>query len=147
MPGQRLNIDWEKLKCEYALGTMSTNDMAEKYGCSHSTILKHCQSDHWKAARKAYKDKMVKSAIHEAAEAAGDKLFSLMQASDKLDDMIGHICLLLDNEELTVRDIKDLASAIKDAITIKRDLWNLPKEKAKEAEIVVRFDGPEEYAT
>ena len=146
MPGKRLNLDREQIKYEYAVGNLTTRQIADKYASSRSTVLKRCQSDHWEAARTEYKKEMYENAMKDAAKEAGNKLFALMEASDKLDLMIAKICDLLDNESLTVRELKDLTSTIKDAIVIKRDLWNLPKEDGQDTEIVVRFDGAEKYA-
>jgi len=147
MPGKRLNLDWEKIKYEYAVGNLTTRQIADKYECSRSTVLKRCQADHWEAARTEYKKETYENAMKGAAKEAGDKLFALMEASDRLDLMIAKICRLLDNEQLTVRDLKDLTATIKDAIVIKRDLWNIPKESGADTELVVRFEGGEEFAT
>lgn len=148
MPGKRLNLDWEALKYEYTVSGISLSKMAEKYGCSFSTLANHCHADHWKEARGEYRKKTFDKASEMASDEAGNRLFSLMEASNALDRMIFKVCTLADdenNESLDVKILKDLAATIKDAIAIKRDLWNLPKENVEGAEITVRFEDSEDF--
>lgn len=145
MAGRKLSQEkWDEIKYQYAISNLSVREISNRHKIPISTVAKRCQSDHWTQARKEYRKKAYESAIDEAAGKESSKLAVLMKASDKLDDMIKKICIMMDDSELTIRDIKDLTSAIKDAIAIKRDLWSIPKEPTEGSDVVYRFDNSED---
>lgn len=44
----RPRIDWSAIERDYRTGVMSLRDMADKHGCSHSTIANYAGRQGWK---------------------------------------------------------------------------------------------------
>ena len=67
-------IDWTKLKSEYATTGISYRGIAEKYGLGQTNVERHARQEKWREARKKYREKCAETAINKLARAEGNKL-------------------------------------------------------------------------
>lgn len=66
-------MDWNKIKQEYIRSHKSYRQLAEKYGCSESTLRKRAAKEHWSAARNSFGTKKERLFIEKTAEKTAEK--------------------------------------------------------------------------
>ncbi len=114
------NNNWEAMRMEYIAGFISDNgshqyrtleEIADRYGVAHSTLLNHSSAEHWTAQRAAFQEKIYKQAFTQFE----NDMQAYLSMSDRLaaraaNLMLQHIVNRLEN----ATDDKEL-----DALTVK----------------------------
>ena len=124
------------IEVEYIAGDESIRELAARHGISKKCVADRCQKNGWvkkrEKARKAKKGKLLGKRL----TADVKRLEKAMSSSDKLDNLIDEVLTLLNsNPSLVLGNLGGLgtvAAALKNAIGIKRDLYDLPSEREKQ---------------
>lgn len=119
------SVNWNELKIEYITTDISYRKMSAKYGIPMNTIVHAAKTAEWTKERKRYREKVVSKTLRKVSELESNKLAKLVRVSDNLDELIEQV-MEAKKEELSTQDVRNLALTIKDAISIKRNVYHLP---------------------
>lgn len=131
-----MNInDWAKIKTEYVTSNVTYDELAKKYGVSKRAVYMHGSKEEWVKERQEYCRNIADGVIQSSASEEIDRLNSLKTASNNLADYINKKIenLVVSNEDISVRAIKDYVTAIKDLATTVRSLYNIETISESEA--------------
>ena len=123
-------MDWNKLRAEYIAGGISYRKLAEKYGVSFSTLRDIAIREKWTDLKAQAQNKSVTKLVESVAKQNGTYTVSVIDVADKL---LNKIETLIDSEGITISNIKDLTSSLKnlkDIKGIKSDI-DLKEQKAR----------------
>ena len=109
-------MDWNKLKAEYVAGGISYRELAKKHGVSFSTLRNIAIREKWTELREQARNKAVTKLVDSIAKDNAAHTVNIYDVADKL---LGKIESLMMEETLTIANIKDLTSAIKNIKEIK----------------------------
>ena len=148
------SVDWKAIKAEYIAGGIGYRKLAEKYGVSFGTLSKIAMRENWTDLRKKACEKtgMV------LAETIGKRNAKKSAKIDTVVDMLlDRLIERLDSYMIEGKDVKSIASALKDLRELKgiKDNLDVKEQKArirkleKEAseddktdnEIIVKIEG------
>ena len=123
-------MDWNKLKAEYIAGGISYRKLAEKYSVSFSTLRDIAIREKWTDLKAQAQNKSVTKLVESVAKQNGTYTVSVIDVADKL---LNKIESLIDAEGLTISNVKDLTSAIKNLKEIKgiKSDIDLKEQKAR----------------
>ena len=123
-------MDWNKLKAEYIAGGISYRKLAEKYSVSFSTLRDIAIREKWTDLKAQAQNKSVTKLVESVAKQNGTYTVSVIDVADKL---LNKIESLIDAEGLTISNVKDLTSAIKNLKEIKgiKSEIDLKEQKAR----------------
>ena len=123
-------MDWNKLKAEYIAGGISYRKLAEKYGVSFSTLRDIAIREKWTDLKAQAQNKSVTKLVESVAKQNGKHTVSVIDVADKL---LNKIETMIEAEGLTISNVKDLASAIKNLKEIKgiKSEIDLKEQKAR----------------
>lgn len=123
-------MDLKKAKAEYIAGGISYKKLAEKYGVSFSIIRRAAEKENWTDLKAQAMQKASMKIVESVANQNGTHTVSVIDVADKL---LKKIETLMDAEGLTISNVKDLTSALKnlrDVKGIKSDI-DLKEQKAR----------------
>ena len=148
------SVDWKAIKAEYIAGGIGYRKLAEKYGVSFSTLSQLAMREKWTDLRKKANDKADTDLAERIGKRNAKKSAKIDDLADRLLDKIG---ALMDALIIEGKDVKAIASALKDIKEIKgiKDKLDVKEQKArirkleKEAseenktdnEIIVKIEG------
>ena len=123
-------MDWNKLKAEYIAGGISYRKLAEKYSVSFSTLRDIAIREKWTDLKVQAQNKSVTKLVESVAKQNGTYTVSVIDVADKL---LNKIESLIDAEGLTISNVKDLTTAIKNLKEIKgiKSDIDLKEQKAR----------------
>lgn len=123
-------VDLKKAKAEYIAGGISYKRLAEKYGVSFSIIRRAAERENWTDLKAQAVQKANIKIVESVAEQNGTHTVGVIDVADKL---LTKIESLIDMEGLTISNIKDLTSAIKNLKEIKgiKSDIDLKEQKAR----------------
>jgi len=123
-------VDLKKAKAEYIAGGISYKRLAEKYGVSFSIIRRAAEREKWTDLKAQAEQKANIKIVESVAEQNGTHSVGVIDVADKL---LNKIEKLIDTEGLTISNIKDLTSAIKNLKEIKgiKSDIDLKEQKAR----------------
>ena len=153
------NLDWKKLKTEYATTNKSYREIADKYGVSRTVVGRHGRDEEWSEARKKYRDKRDKKVIQKVASSAAEReariLTDVQKAAEQMgavlhkvvedeDQFFLHLITDWQGEGVSVtrcekadkadtKAIRDFTGALKDLTAVLRDLYDLPTLRERQA--------------
>ena len=144
--GARRAIDWEGVEREYRANQLSLRDIGQRFGISHTSILKRASRLQWTRdlagqVRQRVAERLVmpeslapeqlKRAVEDAADRAVDVIKGHRQQIATARSIVDAIFVELSDKEapptLTVRAavIGSLSSAMKNLITLERQAFNM----------------------
>lgn len=109
-------MDWNKLKAEYIAGGISYRKLAQKHGVSFSTLRNIAIREKWTELREQASNKTVTKLVESIAK---DNAAHKVSINDVADKLLNKIEALIGEEYLSITNIKDLSSAIKNIKEIK----------------------------
>ena len=109
-------MDWNKLKAEYVAGGISYRELAKKHGVSFNTLKTIAIRENWTDLRQQANNNTTTRIVEKVVEENAKHTASIYDVADKL---LGKIESLMMEEKLTIANIKDLTSAIKNIKEIK----------------------------
>jgi uncharacterized protein YjcR len=123
-------VDWNKLRAEYIAGGISYRKLAEKYGVSFSTLRDIAIREKWTGLKSQAQNKSVTKLVESVAKQNGTYTVSVIDVADKL---LNKIETMIDAEGLTISNIKDLSSSLKNLKEIKgiKSDIDLKEQKAR----------------
>ena len=150
--------DWAEIRDDYMTGTLTYDQIAEKYGVSLTQVKKHGGDEGWFGLRKEFRTKCIPAVMDAAAAAKGriaERIYAgAEKALDKIDKAL--------ETAKTGKEIKALTSAIKDVkeimdirteLDVKEQLARIEKmrreaepDNQEGREVAVNLNGVEEYA-
>lgn len=129
-------VDWELIRSEYVSTNATFKELAEKYGMKHDYLRKKASRGKWKEDRDEFRRKRTQKAINKAINRGSEDicqyLLKLKGCSTELDLAIERV--LQQRDKLTPQDVRLMASALKDAIWIKKQLYDIPTQAEREAQ-------------
>ena len=133
---------WTKIRNEYVTGEMGYRPLAEQYGITLKALATRAKQEKWPELRKAHIDSMATELLRQAHDEQVDKqyahLIKLQESADKLVDIA---CAVMDDPE-SVKDtygrydprrLRDLSSAVRELLTITRNVSDLPSIQERSA--------------
>lgn len=122
-------MDWKQIKAEYVAGGTSYRKLAEKYDVSFSIIRRAAKKENWTDLKAQARQKANMKIVESVASQNGTHTVGVIDVADKL---LKKIEKMID-AELTISNIKDLASAIKNLKEIKgiKSEIDLKEQKAR----------------
>lgn len=132
----------KKMATEFFKGGITLPDLGAKYGLSKAEVQLLAREGNWTREKRRYTQEVIKKATDKAIESESEKLAQLMDASNKLDKALVR---LLSSDEVqslfTPQDLQYMARALKDAVTAKRIVYNMPtlEEQARIANLSGRM--------
>lgn len=136
-----MNInDWAKIKTEYVTSNVTYDELAAKYGVSKRAVYMHGSKEEWVKERQEYCRSIADGVIQNSASEEIDRLNSLKTASNNLADYINKKIenLVVNNEDISVRAIKDYVTALKDLVPTVRSLYNIETISESEARQIAK---------
>ena len=124
------SVDWKKIKAEYIAGGIGYRKLAEKHGVSFGTLSKIAMRENWTDLRK----KACEKTGTVLAEKIGKRNANKSAKIDKLVDMLlDKLCERMDDLITEGRDVKSIASALKDLKDLKgiKDKLDEQEQKAR----------------
>jgi uncharacterized protein YjcR len=86
------NFDWEKIKAEYISSSISTRDLAQKYGISYGTLRDRAQKEKWPEQRKKYRNRTVAKTVQKTSDRISSRIAKELEKeyfiADKLADVL-----------------------------------------------------------
>lgn len=124
------SVDWKAIKAEYIAGGIGYRKLAEKYGVSFSTLSQLAMREKWTDLRKKANDKADTDLAERIGKRNAKKSAKIDDLADRLLDKIG---ALMDALIVEGKDVKAIASALKDIKEIKgiKDKLDLKEQKAR----------------
>ncbi len=131
-----MGADWERIKEEYIATDISYRGLADKYGVSFNTLKDRAKRELWKRKRDAFVEEVTARSLQEVRDGApqdirrgvveggADKLLALCGAADKAVELL--LKKMGENEEVSVKMVRDIAAALKDLVAVTRNLYGLP---------------------
>ena len=110
------SVDWNVIKTEYIAGRTSYRKLAEKYGVSFSTLSHIAMREKWTDLRQQTSDKTDTKLVESLGKRNAKHSAKIEALADKLLDKIGE---LMDSIIVEGKDIKSIASALKDIKELK----------------------------
>lgn len=110
------SVDWNVIKAEYIAGRTSYRKLAEKYGVSFSTLSQIAMREKWTDLRQQTSDKTETNLVKSIGKRNAKHSAKIDALADRLLDKIGEV---MDSIILEGKDIKSIASALKDIKEIK----------------------------
>lgn len=114
--GRSTMADWAKIKAEYIKGGISTRKLAEKHCVSYTTIARKCRDEKWTAARQQAESRTTEKIVEACAAKEAKKVNKIDVAAELLLDQVAR---LAENKVLTTKQLRELASTLKDIRDIK----------------------------
>lgn len=113
-----ISIDFDKVEKEYINGNVTYTALAEKYGVSPSFMAYYGRKNGWKEKKKEQK-KLKKQK---------DDISRLKNSSEKLENILERLFDKAEQngDETDMKSLKELTSALKEAVNIRRNLVLLP---------------------
>lgn len=108
-------MDWNKLKAEYIAGGISYRELAKKHGVSFNTLKTIAIRENWTDLRQQANNRATTKIVESIV---GENVKHTVNIYDVADKLLGKIESLM-AEPLTIANIKDLTSAIKNIKEIK----------------------------
>lgn len=123
-------MDLKKAKAEYIAGGISYKRLADKYGVSFSTIRRAAEKEKWTDLKAQAEQKSSIKIVESVAEQNGKHTVSVIDVADKL---LNKIEKMIEAEGLTISNIKDLSSSLKNLKEIKgiKSDIDLKEQKAR----------------
>ena len=132
--------DWDLIKTEYISTNVTYRELSEKYGVGDCNLRKRASREKWSEQRTIFRTKRTQKAINKAinrgSEDICNHLMQLKGCSVELDNAIEKV--LQHRDKLNPQDVRLMASALKDAIWIKKQLYDIPTQAEREAQAVAR---------
>ena len=120
-------IDWIAAKTEYITTDISAAELAEAYGVSKASVIKHSKAEGWVQARKEYKAKVVQKSTSKTATKASGALRKAWTAAAKLVDAIDREAdRILETGELAAKDVSGLSAALEKLTDTIRKAADMP---------------------
>lgn len=119
------SVNWDELKIEYITTDISYRKMSAKYGIPMNTIVHAAKMAEWTKERKRHREKVVAKTLRKVSDLESNKLAKLVRVSDTLDGLIEQV-IEEKKADLSTQDLRNLTLTIKDAISIKRNVYHLP---------------------
>lgn len=125
----KTNVDWLEIKSEYVNSAISKTDLAKKHNINRSTLSNKAVAEEWDKLRREQRDKNGREVNKILAK------FQVQQNVEKMKLLISsgdNLCKMLDDkikkaiqDDVDVREIKDLIIAYKDLIPAIRSVNNI----------------------
>lgn len=137
----RKAIDWTAIKTAYITGDESQRQLAVRFGVSSSALADKCRSEDWVAQRKKFRSDTVAKAAQKASRTRAHALAKVIEASDRLDDVLTDLLQKLATEGIGLlvlngnpgRELESLSKAVLNSDELKRRLNGLlmPRDEAR----------------
>ena len=124
------SVDWKVIKSEYIAGGIGYKKLADKYGVSFGTLSKIAMRENWTDLRKKAGEKADMDLANSIGRKNAKKSAKIDDLADRLLDKIG---ALMDALIIEGKDVKAIASALKDIKEIKgiKDKLDVKEQKAR----------------
>lgn len=148
--------DWKKIKTEYVTGSMSTRQLAEKYGLGKTIIQQKCTEEGWVKKRKQYREKAVEKAVLKAEEREAERLSKIGYLAGMAVDVAVKAFKDEDQfyrylvsespapgmtatverrfDKVDTKALRDLTVCIKELTGILRDVYRIPTQAEEESQ-------------
>ena len=124
------SVDWKAIKAEYIAGGIGYRKLAEKHGVSFSTLSKVATRENWTDLRQKAGEKTDTL----LADTIGKRNAKKSAKIDLLVDMLlDRLCERMDDLIVEGKDVKSIASALKDLRDLKgiKDKLDVKEQKAR----------------
>lgn len=119
-----MSVDWLSIETEYITSDISLRKIADKYDVSFATVRHRSKTEEWVKKRKEYKHNIVTASTQNSACKEIDRLNKLQNCSNKLDELLSNF-IDTSGKTLSAMDLNFLTRSLKDAVNIKRDVYNV----------------------
>ena len=111
-----MDLDWNKVKTEYILTSISYRKLAEKYDTPFNTLQCRAKKEKWVELRKKHQDKIVAKSVAKAESKAVDYKSTLYDLAFKVAKQLSDMTDEMSISQLSAMGIKprDITGAIKD---------------------------------
>jgi len=124
-----VTADWVKIRNKYINSTMSTQEIAKKYGVSYTMVKEHCRKEGWVEQRKKQQEKTAVRLNQKTAEMIADKeaeqITKIRSVTDRLLDAVIKAAAEIDVTELRqkkqVKKTEDKGKGVKEEQTITKE--------------------------
>lgn len=131
--------NWAEIEAEYITTGASYRVLAEKYGISDNTICSRGRAGEWARKRQEYRDKITQKSAKRAQKAALAKLEKLQRATDLAVDRTTEALEAMGVDGVPGgRDLKDIASALKELTALTREFYHIPTDAQAESLRIAR---------
>lgn len=124
------SVDWKAIKAEYIAGGISYRKLAEKYSVPFSTLSQMAMREKWTDLRQQTQHKTDTDLVKSIGRKNAKKSAKIDDLADRLLDKIG---VLMETLIVEGKDVKALASALKDLKEVKgiKDKLDVKEQKAR----------------
>lgn len=124
------SVDWKVVKAEYIAGGISYRKLAEKYSVPFSTLSQMAMREKWTDLRQQTQHKTDTDLVKSIGKKNAKKSAKIDDLADRLLDKLG---ALMDSLIIEGKDLKALASALKDLKEVKgiKDKLDVKEQKAR----------------
>jgi cell division protein YceG involved in septum cleavage len=124
------SVDWNAIKAEYIAGGISYRKLAEKYSVPFSTLSQMAMREKWTDLRQQTQHKTDTDLVKSIGKRNAKKSAKIDRLVDKLLDMID---VQMDRLIVEGKDVKSIASALKDLRELKgiKDKLDVKEQKAR----------------
>lgn len=124
------SVDWKAIKAEYIAGGISYRKLAEKYSVPFSTLSQMAMREKWTDLRQQTQHKTDTDLVKSIGKKNAKKSAKIDDLADRLLDKLGE---LMDSLIIEGKDVKALASALKDLKEVKgiKDKLDVKEQKAR----------------
>lgn len=156
---------WAAIEAAYVRGKMSYREIAKKYDKAESTVSRYAKEHDWVGKRKNFRSKIgaktIDKTIDKLSDKRSDELAAICDAATSVADIIknamedpmqfnrktvttkeGHV-KEIEVQSLNISAIKGLTGALKDLVTVIRDVYDIPKNESKKENCVLELILPE----
>lgn len=142
MPRPVSEKKWAKIRNEYVTGDIGYRPLAEQHGIPLKTLAKRAKAEKWPEMRRTHIDSVATDMLQQTHDEQVDRqrthLLKLQESADKLVTIAGAVM----EDENSCKDqygrydprrLRDLASAVRELLTITRNVYDLPSIQEQSA--------------
>ena len=142
MPKTVSEKKWAKIRNEYVTGDMGYRPLAEQYGITLRALATRAKNEKWPELRKAHNDSVVTDLLQATHDEQVDRQYAhLLKLQESADKLVEIACAVMDDPN-SVKDtygrydprrLRDLSSAVRELLTITRNVYDLPSIQEQSA--------------
>lgn len=142
MPKPISEKKWAKIRNEYVTSDIGYRPLAEQYGIPLKTLAHRAKAEKWPELRKTHIESVATTLLQQTRDEQVDRqrahLLKLQESADKLVTIAGAV---MEDEDsckdqygrYDPRRLRDLASAVRELLTITRNVYDLPSIQEQSA--------------
>ena len=142
MPKPISEKKWAKIRNEYVTGEMGYRPLAEQHGIPLKTLAHRAKQEKWPELRRSHIDSVATELLQATHDEQLDKQYAhLLKLQESADKLVDIACAVMDDPE-SVKDtygrydprrLRDLSSAVRELLTITRNVYDLPSIQERSA--------------